>query len=137
MFVQNWYGWLKFKVSRLKQEDKVAYTSKNVVHLFIVYELDIWSSDLKTNFTLKDCLFGAVKLIKNADPDKYKYNGYGIGLDSRSYSSLPDGNRGRNVIIFGADVSSAVHIDNKGKDILILGKRTKTRIRLYYIYSRS
>ena len=29
---------------------------------------------------------------------------------------------GKNVIIFGADMSSSVHIDNKGKDILILGK---------------
>ena len=29
---------------------------------------------------------------------------------------------GRNVIIFGVDVSSSVHVDNKGKDILILGK---------------
>ena len=28
---------------------------------------------------------------------------------------------GKNVIIFGADMSSAVHIDNKGKYILILG----------------
>ena len=27
---------------------------------------------------------------------------------------------GKNVIIFGADMSSSLHIDNKGKDILIL-----------------
>ena len=29
---------------------------------------------------------------------------------------------GRNVIIFGADMSSSVHIDYKNKDILILGE---------------
>ena len=29
---------------------------------------------------------------------------------------------GKNVIIFGVDMSSSVHIDNKKKDILILGK---------------
>ena len=29
---------------------------------------------------------------------------------------------GQNLIIFGADTSSSVHIDNKKKDILILGK---------------
>ena len=29
---------------------------------------------------------------------------------------------GKNVIIFGADMSSSVHTDNKKKDILILGK---------------
>ena len=36
--------------------------------------------------------------------------------------SLTDGSMGRNVIIFGADMSSSVHIDNKDKDILILGE---------------
>ena len=35
---------------------------------------------------------------------------------------LPDGSVGKNVITFGVDMSSSVHIDNKGKDILILGK---------------
>ena len=29
---------------------------------------------------------------------------------------------GKNIITFGADVSSSVHIDNKNKDILILGE---------------
>ena len=29
---------------------------------------------------------------------------------------------GQNVIIFGVDMNSSVHVDNKGKDILILGK---------------
>ena len=28
----------------------------------------------------------------------------------------------KNVIIFGADMSSSMHVDNKEKDILILGK---------------
>ena len=31
---------------------------------------------------------------------------------------------GENVISFGAELSSSVHVDNKNKDILILGKRT-------------
>ena len=39
--------------------------------------------DLNSEFTLKYCLFGAVKLTKNADPDKYSYSGYHIGFDSR------------------------------------------------------
>ena len=30
---------------------------------------------------------------------------------------------GKNVISFGADMSSSVHINNKNKDILILGER--------------
>ena len=36
--------------------------------------------------------------------------------------SLPDGSIGKSVIIFGADMSSFVYIDNKEKDILTYGK---------------
>ena len=35
--------------------------------------------------------------------------------------SLLDGSMGKNVIMFGVDISSSAHIDNKKKDILILG----------------
>ena len=66
-------------------------------------------------------LFGAVSLTKNADIDKYKYSGYGIGFDRGSVYSVGNG-FGRNVIIFGADTSSSVHVGNRGKDILVLGK---------------
>ena len=31
---------------------------------------------LNTDFTLNNCLFGSVKLTKNADPSKYQYSGY-------------------------------------------------------------
>ena len=48
---------LKFKGSCLKQEDKSPFTPKNVVNLFNVYELDTWSGDLNTDFTLKSCFF--------------------------------------------------------------------------------
>ena len=43
-------------------------------------------------------------------------------FDRRSSFSFPDGGFGQNVIIFGADMSSSSHIDNKGKDILVLGR---------------
>ena len=71
--------------------------------------------------TLKKCLFGAVSLTKNADIDKYKYFGYGIGFDGHGSYSHPSGGDGRNVIIFGVDMSSSTKIDNRKKDILILG----------------
>ena len=63
-----------------------------------------------------------MNLTKNADLDKYKYSGYSLGFDSRSEFSLPDRTYGKNVIIFGADMTSSVHVDNNGKDILILGE---------------
>ena len=67
-------------------------------------------------------MFGAVKLTKHVvDVDQYKYSGYCIGFDRKvSYSFGVE--IGRDVIIFGADMSSSLHIDDKKKDILILGK---------------
>ena len=80
--------------------------------------------------TLKNCLFGAITLTKNVDIDKYKYSGYGIGFDRRSSFSFPNGGFGQNVIIFGVDMSSSSHIDNKKRHISSQ-KTTNTRIRTY------
>ena len=91
------------------------------IKIYIVYELGA-SSSYSDDSALKNSLFGAVKLTKNADIDKYGYSGYGTGFDRTSSFSFPSGGFGQNVIIFGVDVSSSDHIDNKKKDILILGK---------------
>ena len=69
-------------------------------------------------------LFCAVTLTKNADIEKYEYSGYGIGFDRRGSFSFLKGGFGQNVIIFGVDMSSSIHIDNKKKDILVLGRGT-------------
>ena len=58
------------------KKDKVNFTPSNVVNLFTVCKLSIWAKDYY--FTLNNCLFGAVKLTKNADPGKYSYSKYGI-----------------------------------------------------------
>ena len=44
-----------------------------------------------------------------------------IGFDRKRSFSFPGGGFDQNVITFGEDMSSSIHIDNKGKDILILG----------------
>ena len=74
---------VKFTGSCLKQSNKLTYTHGKVVNIYIVYELGASSSNVNDP-TLKNCLFGAVTLTKNADIDKYKYSGYGIGFDRRS-----------------------------------------------------
>ena len=71
---------------------------------------------------LKNYLFGGIKLAKDADLEKYSYSGCSIGCDTRIEFSLPDSSIGKNVIIYGVELNSSGHIDNKGKDILILGK---------------
>ena len=56
---------------------------------------------------MTNALFGAVKLTKNTDTDKYKYFVYGIGFDGTGFYSHPTGETERNVRIFGADMSSS------------------------------
>ena len=111
---------VKFTGSCSKQS-KVSYTHGKVVNIYTVYEIGA-SSSHSNDHTLKNCLFGTVTLTKNADIDKYRYSGYGIGFDRRSSFSFPDGGFGQNLLVFGVDMSFSTHIDNKKKDILILEK---------------
>ena len=70
---------LKFTGNRLKPSNN-WYTHSNIVNIYIVYELDA-STSQNDDLTLKNCLFSAVTLTKNADIDNYGYSGYGIGFD--------------------------------------------------------
>ena len=99
---------VQFTGSCLKQP-KFTFTHKKVVNIYIVYELGACSSH-SSNPTIKNCLFGAVTFTKNADIEKYKYSGYGIGFDRRSSFSFPSGGFGQNVLIFGVDMSSSTLI---------------------------
>ena len=109
-----------FTQSCLKQ-GKVTFNLRNIEYLFIVYKLPKSSQDLNTVFTLKDCSLWAVKLTKNAEPDKYSYSTYGIGFDSRSVFTILN-SYGKKVIIFGIDNSSLVHVDNEKNYILDIGE---------------
>ena len=104
--------------SCLKQ--KSFYSSKYIN--FFINELDTWPRDLNSDFILRDCLFGGVTLAESADPDIYIYTCYGFRFDLRSTFSLPGSSMGKNDSIFGADMSSSVHIDNKKKYSLIFSK---------------
>ena len=95
------------------------------MNLSISYKLNPQLKNKNTEFTLNGCLLGSVKLTKNADVDKYVHTGYFIGFDLRLEFSLPGGSMENNVIIFGADVSSSVHINNVNEDILILDEPLK------------
>ena len=87
---------------------------KKVMKSFISYTLGLQLRILNTYFTLDNCLFGSATLLKNSDLDKCKYNGFGIGFDSCSEFLFTDGSYGKNVTISGTDISSSVHVDNKG-----------------------
>ena len=60
-------------------------------------------------------------MTKNVNIDRYGYSGYGIGFDRKGSFSFSGGGYGQNVLIFGVHMSFSAHIDNKKKDILVLG----------------
>ena len=95
----NYYGdkvKLRFTGSVLQQR-KVTYSHIKVVNLYVVYEITNFHG-IGSNPTLTNELFGAVKLTKNADIDKYRYSGYKIGFDKGFYSHH-SGRTGKNVTI--------------------------------------
>ena len=113
----NYYYPSKIRVKftgRCLKQDKVIFNHGKVVNIYIVYELGA-SSSSDSDPTIKICLFSAVTLTKNADIEKYGHSGYGTGFDRRSSVSFPGGGFGQNVLIFGADMNSSPHIDNKKK----------------------
>ena len=71
---------VKFNKGCLKQPNKLTYDYGRKLNIYIVYQIGA-SSCNDSDPTLKNCLFGAVSLTKNADIEKYGYSGYGIGFD--------------------------------------------------------
>ena len=117
---------VNFTGSCLKQPT-ISYTHGKVVNIYIFYELGASGSN-NSDPTLKNYLFGAVTLTKNADFEKYGYSGYEIGFDRRPSFSFPGGEFGQNVLIFGVDICSSAYIGNKKEVILVPGKGPTQRL---------
>ena len=73
--------------------------------------------------------------------DRYGYSGYGIGFDRKESFSFSGGGYGQNVLMFGVEMNFSAHIDNKKKDILVLGfgptqrlEHTLTAEKIYSIH---
>ena len=51
-----------------------------MVNFYLVYRLSPRTNS--SNIVLENCLFGKIKMTKNAGTDKYKYQGHGVGFDA-------------------------------------------------------
>ena len=87
------------------------------MNIYIVYRLN---PSITSDITLENCVSGAVKLTKILKISTY--SGYGAAFASKESFSHPSGGRGKKVIIFGADLSSSVHANNRANNILVLDK---------------
>ena len=63
----------------------MALPLRQVVNIYFVYKINSWSNIQHVDFALWNSFFGAAKLTKNADPDKYKYSEYGIEFDAHEF----------------------------------------------------
>ena len=80
-------------------------------------------------FSFIDALFGAMQITKNAtDNSKNNYKGSGICFDEGSQFGhiMSEGGRthitnGRDVLIFGADMSFSIHRTNRANHIYLMG----------------
>ena len=112
------------------QQNKVIIPyNNNAINIYCVYKLDQIASSRDTSFTIQNALFGAMQITKNAtDSDKNNYKGYGICFDERSQfghtiteDGIPYSSNGRNVLIFGVDMSFSIHATNRANHIYLMG----------------
>ena len=112
------------------QQNKVIIpNNNNAINIYCVYKLDTIASSRDTSFTIQDALSGAMQITKNAtDNSENNYKGYGICFDERSqfgHTITEDGRahttNGRNVLIFGVDMSFSAHATNRANRIYLMG----------------
>ena len=112
------------------QQNKVIIPNNdNVINIYCVYEIQPIASSRDTSFIIQNALFGAMQITKDAtDNSKNNYKGYGIYFDERSqfgHTITEDGRahatNGRNVLIFGLDMSFSVHATNRANNIYVMG----------------
>ena len=111
------------------QQNKVIIpNNNNAINIYCVYKLDPIASSRDTTFTIQNALFGAMEITKHTDTSKYNHKGYDICFDEGGTFShrITEGGRthttlGRNVIIFGADMSFSAHATNRANNIYVMG----------------
>ena len=126
----------------LTSNNVINVINTNVINIYCVYKLDPIASSRDISFTIQNALFGAMQIAKDAtDKSKNIYKGYGICFDERSQfgHTITEGGfthttNGRNVLIFGADMSFSVHATNRANHIYLMGEGLTQSINNTTIY---
>ena len=99
------------------------------INIYVIYKLDLITSNRNTDYTIQNVLFGAMKTTKNTDSSKNNFTGYGLCFDEGGEfgHTVKQGNFNRttnakNIIIFGVDMSSSIHATNRANNIYVIGK---------------
>ena len=119
-----------FSGNHFQQNKVIIPNNNNVINIYCVYKMDPIASTRDTSYTIQNALFGAMQITKDAtNNSKNNYKGYGLCFDERSnfsHTITQDGRQrtsnGKNVIIFGADMSSSIHATNRANHIYCFGE---------------
>ena len=114
--------------NHFQQNRVIIPNNDNVVNIYCVYDIQPISSSRDTSFTIQNASFGAMQITIDAiDNSKNNYKGYGTCFDERSQfgHTITEGGfthttNGRNVLIFGADISFSVHATNRANNIYLM-----------------
>ena len=124
------------------KQNGIKRPNVNIINIYYVYELKEITSSRNNEFTIQNALFGIVKITKNTDTSKNKYEGHGTCFDgSKAFiHTRKEGNSrystlARNVIILGADMSFSKHTNNKANNIYLMGRDHIRKINDTTIYA--
>ena len=132
-----------FSGNHFQQNKVIIPNNNNVINIYCVYKMDPIASTRDTSYTIQNALFGAIQITKDpTNNSKNNYKGYGLYFDERSnfsHTITQDGmqrnSNGKNVLIFGADMSSSIHATNRANHIYCFGEGFKQGINDTTIYA--
>ena len=115
--------------NHFQQNNVIIPNNNNVINIYVVYKLDPMSSTRNTDYTIQNALFGTMRITKNTESSKNNYTRYSLCFDEGGEfgHTVRQGNfdrttNAKNVIIFGADMSSSIHATNIANNIDVMGK---------------
>ena len=103
----------------LVQQTSSSLYGDFILSLYMAYKLSNCPNNTSNNFTIKNCLFSAVKLTTNAVESKFIYNFQEIAFDwTGKWSYGDDFERIAN--FFFIDKNSLIQTDNRNNSFLVL-----------------
>ena len=119
-----------FRGNHFQQNKVIIPNNNNVINIYCVYKMDPITSTRDTSYTVQNALFGAMQITKGpTNNSKNYYKGYGLCFDERnnfSHTITQDGRQrtcnGKNVLIFGVDMSFSIHATNRANHIYCFGE---------------
>ena len=111
------------------QNKVIIPNNSNAINIYCVYKLDPTASSRDTSFTIKNSLFGAMQITKMLliiQKIIIKDMVYVLMKEVKFSHTISEGGfahttNGRNVLIFGADMSFSAHATNRANHIYLMG----------------